>query len=164
MPTVPPDLLQPTTQTEVDKLTVEGPMGLTYADWRHLMDPAVGVAVKADETPPMALPRDCPLVLVEWQDAFGVGSDWQKIKKIRVKPFTCLSIGFWVNAPEGWEDCTPQSGYTLNALCEPVLIVPHWHRADKEIGATESGCGDIVIPHQAVQRVVNLRFGNNLYG
>lgn len=163
MPTVPPDLLRPTTQTEVDKLNVEVPMGLTYADRQRLM--AADVLGKAqDDTPPMALPRDYPLVLVEWQDAFGVGSNWQKIKKLKAKPFTCLSMGFWVNPPEGWEDCTPQSGFTLQVLTEPLLIVPHWHHTDNEIGATESGCGDMTIPFQAVRRVVNLRFGSNLYG
>lgn len=80
------------------------------------------------------------LVEIKWADSFGAGSSWGEIEQMAVKRFHCYSVGYLVHDGD-----------------DVKIIVPHMHSADEEIGAVESGCGDMTIPTCAVVEMHVLR-------
>lgn len=80
-----------------------------------------------------------PIVLVEWEDSVGSGSQWEPVDDPNMDRFSCFSVGYLVAENE-----------------HSILLVPHMHPAHESIGANESGCGDMRIPKACVlkQRVL----------
>lgn len=78
-----------------------------------------------------------PLVLVEWQDSFGVNSGWEDIEDLEYPKATeqviCLSVGWLVkDGPEA------------------ILIVPHVHDESNTV------CGAMLIPRRALLAITLL--------
>lgn len=85
--------------------------------------------------------NDAPLVLIEWVDSFGCASNWGEVKDLHDRePPICRSVG-WLLV----------DGDNIK------VVVPHMHESDAEIGATESGTGDMSIPAVAVRKIYRLR-------
>lgn len=78
--------------------------------------------------------RTSTLVLISWEDSFGVSSSWEEIPEdLDPKPLVCNSVG-WIVAE--------------NDRC--ITVVPHMHEADPDLGAVRSGCGDMTIPKSCI--------------
>lgn len=81
------------------------------------------------------------LVLVEWLDSVGVGSEWGAIADTKEPPdMICYSVGWLLVDGDRYK-----------------VIVPHVHYDNPEVGAVKSGCGDMSIPTVAVRRMVDLK-------
>lgn len=78
----------------------------------------------------MKVPRK--LVLIEWEDAYGVSSDWFHLDKVDREPVTAYSVG-WV----------------LHDDDRAITVVPHI----VESGQGDQGCGDMVIPKGAIRNM-----------
>lgn len=76
-------------------------------------------------------------VLVEWADAVGVGTDWERLARLEsARLGRGLSVG------------------RLSAVtAEWVVIVPHL----MEFDGRWDGCGDMTIPRAGIVRVVTLK-------
>lgn len=86
---------------------------------------------------------DLPLVLIEWEDSFGVGPSWEPIPDdLDPAPASCFSAG-WLVAEND----------------RVVTLVPHIHDADESIGAVLSGCGDMTIPKSCILKRTDLKAG-----
>jgi hypothetical protein len=80
------------------------------------------------------------LVLVEWEDSCGAGRDWSPLDQATAKALPCRSVGWMVAESES-----------------ALLLVPHLHDSDEELGVKASGCGELTIPRRAVKRIAFLR-------
>jgi hypothetical protein len=81
-----------------------------------------------------------PLVYIEWDDSYGVGTNWEQIPKNFPKPkrHTCRSVGWLVYDGK-----------------KHKVVVPHLsHPARKHW----SGCGDMAIPASAVLKLKRLKY------
>lgn len=65
---------------------------------------------------------DVRLVLIEWLDSYGCGSEWQPLEGCHAKPLLCRSVG-WLVRDE--DDCK--------------VIVPHLSDSDSHL--PPQGCG-----------------------
>jgi hypothetical protein len=79
------------------------------------------------------------LLLVEWQDSYGCRSDWTELDNINTKEHSCFSVGWNVSKSKDF-----------------VVLVPHYSGDNPDIGAIESGCGDMTIPMRSVIKMTHL--------
>lgn len=79
------------------------------------------------------------LVIIEWIDSFGCGSDWQELSdnKPDPVPMVCRSVG-WL--------------YCDSAECK--VLVPHI--ADVPGDVPKQGCGDMTIPSVCILKIHEL--------
>ena len=78
------------------------------------------------------------MVLVEWTDARGVGSDWRTVKDLNDGLCLVLSLGFKANETD-----------------EYVVVVPHLF--DEDDASPSQGTGEMYIPKRAIKRLVFLK-------
>ncbi len=77
------------------------------------------------------------MVLIEWLDSYGCGSEWQPLEGCQAKPLLCRSVG-WLLRDEA--DCK--------------VIVPHL--SDSASPLPVQGCGDMTIPTAAIRKITDL--------
>ena len=81
------------------------------------------------------------LVLIEWEDSFGVSPSWEGLDDVEEpEAAICYSVGWLIVDGD-----------------KRKVVVPHVHEANESIGAVFSGCGDMTIPTSAVRRLVDLK-------
>ncbi len=73
------------------------------------------------------------LVMVKWADSYGCSPVWAEIPAGPPTPHYCFSAGWLVRESE-----------------DAIVIVPHISPKNREIGAEESGCGEMTIPRRAI--------------
>lgn len=82
------------------------------------------------------------LVLIEWDDAFGVNTDWQSLGLLEgrdIQVMVCRSVGWLAKETD-----------------ELVVVIPHLSQLHHS-WAEQQGCGDMTIPKSAIRRMVVLR-------
>lgn len=90
-----------------------------------------------------SLPEHTPtvanrLVLIEWEDSYGVSPGWERLSKCEPFISTCKSVGWLIHDDD-----------------KVKVVVPHL-----SAGRTKDdvdGCGDMGIPASAVRRIVDLQ-------
>ena len=76
------------------------------------------------------------LVKIQWADSYGCSSTWEKIESSEPLSRYCYSVG-WVTSESD----------------EAIVITPHLSPENEEIGAIESGCGDMTIPKCSIKKM-----------
>lgn len=80
------------------------------------------------------------LVLIEWEDALGVGSSWGPLEDLVCEPIICRSVG-WIAAESK----------------RAIVLIPNVHDGDESRNVSQNGCGDMTIPKSAIRRMKRLR-------
>lgn len=73
------------------------------------------------------------LVYLEWLDSYGVSANWESTGAVTPAVHSCASVG-WV----------------VSETNDVIVVVPHISPEREEIGAEESGCGEMTIPKCSV--------------
>ena len=82
--------------------------------------------------------EDMRLVLIEWVDSYGCGSQWQALEDCQAKPLICRSVGWLFHDAD---DCK--------------VVVPHI--SDSNNGhVSAQGCGDMTIPTLSILHITEL--------
>ena len=81
---------------------------------------------------------DPVLILIEWRDAYGVGTNWAPINDVTGTCLLCYSVGWLVFQDD---DC--------------VVVVPHMSQSGHP-HAVQQGCGDMTIPRSAILSIKEL--------
>ena len=74
-----------------------------------------------------------PLVYIAWVDSFGAGHSWASLDDVKDVRHVCYSVGWLVADGENVK-----------------VLVPHISPEHSDIGAENSGCGDMAIPCSAI--------------
>ncbi len=82
---------------------------------------------------------DYKLVHVKWRDSYGCSSHWNDIPDRFPAEQFCYSVG--------WLAREDSNG---------VVIIPHISPENKEIDATEQGCGEMTIPRTAIVEITEI--------
>lgn len=84
------------------------------------------------------------LVLVEWIDSYGCGTNWETVDDMMaITPHYCKSVGWIVKETD-----------------EMILVVPHISPDNGDIGAKLSGCGDMAIPVCSIRFMMTIEVNN----
>ena len=86
------------------------------------------------------IPKNYKLVLIEWVDSYGVGSQWESLDNIQDEQHINYSAGWLIG-----------NGKNVK------VIVPHIQPEHPEIDAELMGCGDMAIPVQAIIKISELK-------
>lgn len=85
-------------------------------------------------------------VYVRWVDSFGVHADWREVSDYSPVPIHyCYSVGWII-------------GEDKNS----IILAPHLSPENKEIGAVEQVCGDMVIPKCSIKKMTVLKLGDEI--
>lgn len=77
---------------------------------------------------------DKQIEYIKWIDSFGCSSGWTLINNLKEEvSMECHSVGFVIDENDTY-----------------ILLVPHYHEKNDDVGAQESGCGDMAIPKVAI--------------
>ena len=79
------------------------------------------------------------LVIIEWIDSYGVGSEWESLDNIIDESHICISVGYLA-----------MDGKNIK------VVIPHISPANDIIGAKEKGCGDMAIPACSIIKTTDL--------